>query len=175
MKNLALLDEMQLNLAKERVLVLDDVVDNNSMFYLEYQLNKLKKIDKDLGVKKPEPIEILINSPGGSVLDCLGLINLIYSMKEEGYIIKTHIRGYAASCASVIAVCGSKGHRTMGRFSRHLVHQVSGGVVGELQLMQNELEFTEELWKDLKKIYMENSNFKDEDLEEIKNINLTYG
>lgn len=52
MKNLALLDEMQLNLAKERVLVLDDVVDNNSMFYLEYQLNKLKKIDKDLGVKK---------------------------------------------------------------------------------------------------------------------------
>lgn len=51
MKNLALLDEMQLNLAKERVLVLDDVVDNNSMFYLEYQLNKLKKIDKDLGIK----------------------------------------------------------------------------------------------------------------------------
>lgn len=172
MKNLALLDEMQLNLAKERVLVLDDVVDNNSMFYLEYQLNKLKKIDKDLDVKKPEPIEILINSPGGSVLDCLGLINLIYSMKEEGYVIKTHIRGYAASCASVIAVCGSKGYRTMGRFSRHLVHQVSGGVVGELQLMQNELEFTEELWKDLKKIYMENSNFKNEDLEEIKKYKL---
>ena len=60
----------------------------------------------------------------------------------------------------------------MGRFSRHLIHQVSGGVVGELQLMQNELEFTEELWEDLKNIYMENSNLKNEDLEEIKKYKL---
>lgn len=97
---------------------------------------------QSIGVKK---IDIYINSPGGSVYDCLGLYDLIQNLKNKGIIIRTINVGLAASAAAVLLLSGSNGYRDSLPNCRILLHQPSSGTYGTVTDMTIELVECQEL------------------------------
>jgi ATP-dependent Clp protease protease subunit len=89
-----------------------------------------------------EPITILINSPGGSILNGMVLIDV---MQACPCTIQTVSLGIAASMGAVILAAGTKGHRFVSPNSQVMVHQplISGGIPGgncsEIESVANSL------------------------------------
>lgn len=108
-------------LMKERVLFLtgevhDDVADRliASMLFLE--------------AENPEkPINMYINSPGGSVTAGLAIYDVMQYIKCP---IHTFIVGQAASMGSFLAQAGAPGSRFVLPESRTMIHRVSHGLRG---------------------------------------------
>jgi ATP-dependent Clp endopeptidase proteolytic subunit ClpP len=67
-------------------------------------------------------INVRINSPGGSVIDGMGIFAAIQNSKAE---VNTYIDGIAASAAGFIAMAGKK--RYMAAHALLMMHNVSGG------------------------------------------------
>lgn len=79
-------------------------------------------------------IEIIFNSPGGSVFAGMDLFDYIVQLRGEGHAVTTVTRGYAASMGGILLQAGSK--RVMGKEAYILIHEVStwaGGKVGEIE------------------------------------------
>lgn len=70
-------------------------------------------------------IDIRINSLGGDVFTGMAIFNVISQIDAD---INLYVDGVAASMAGVIALCGRPLH--MSRYSRLMLHQVSGGIYG---------------------------------------------
>ena len=70
-------------------------------------------------------IDVRINSMGGEVYAGLAIFN---ALRESEANINIYVDGVAASMAAVIALCGRPLH--MSRYSRLMLHAVSGGVHG---------------------------------------------
>lgn len=112
---------------KSRVLYLNDQV----QFPLVTELvNKLK----ELNAKSSEPIWLLIDSPGGSVLDGATLISEIEASKAPVFTVCTRL------CASMAAMIHSYGTK---RFSTDrailMYHPASGGAQGQVPNMLSQL------------------------------------
>lgn len=78
-----------------------------------------------------EPVNIYINSPGGSVNAGLVIYDAIQSLKER-LEINMYCTGMAASMAAVIFAGGEEGHRFILPHSKVMIHEplISGGVGG---------------------------------------------
>ena len=79
-------------------------------------------------------IEIIFNSPGGSVFAGMDLFDYIVQLRSEGHNVTTVARGYAASMGGILLQAGTK--RVMGKEAYILIHEVStwaGGKVGEIE------------------------------------------
>lgn len=72
--------------------------------------------------KKPQVIDIYINSGGGNLYTTKSILMLLNLARNKGAIIRTTVMGIAASCASIIAIQGTKGFRVMYEQSYNLVH-----------------------------------------------------
>jgi ATP-dependent Clp protease protease subunit len=79
-------------------------------------------------------ISIYINSPGGSISDGLAIID---AMRSVPCPVATYIVGVAASMASVIACCGTKGRRFALPHAEHMMHQ---GRIGGFEGQATDLE-----------------------------------
>lgn len=87
-----------------------------------------------------KPIDIYINSPGGSVVDAgLMIYDTLKGMKTE---VNLHCIGMAASMAAVILAGGKKGHRYILPHSKTMIHEplISGGVGGSATTIQRTAE-----------------------------------
>ncbi|MBF0454006.1 MAG: ATP-dependent Clp protease proteolytic subunit [Magnetococcales bacterium] len=76
------------------------------------------------------PVDLYINSPGGSVFEGLAISNAI----ERRRTVTVHVDGVAASIASVIAISGEK--LVMPSNSFLMVHNPSGTVAGDAEKMR---------------------------------------
>lgn len=74
------------------------------------------------------PIDLYINSPGGSVLDGLAIIDTMLCIQAP---ISTICLGKAFSMAAWILAAGSKGQRLATPHSEIMIHQLSAGIHGE--------------------------------------------
>ena len=79
-------------------------------------------------------ISMYVNSPGGSITDGLAIIDTMRSLPCP---VATYIVGQAASMASVIACCGTKGRRFALRHAENLMHQ---GRIGGFEGQATDLE-----------------------------------
>lgn len=70
-------------------------------------------------------IDVHINSMGGEVFAGIAIFN---ALKDSPSIVNIYVDGLAASIAGVIALCGKPLH--MSRFSRLMLHSVSGSCMG---------------------------------------------
>ena len=104
-----------------RVVVLDDEVNENSALLVILQL---LKFDAD---NKNEPIHFYINSGGGSVDSGMAIYDTINYISAPVY---TYCYGIAASMGAFLLSCGEKGHRYSLPRARIMIHQplVSGGL-----------------------------------------------
>lgn len=103
--------------------------------------DKLKRIYEIYNLSYiPQPIEIFIDSYGGNVYQCFGLLSL---MKNSKTPIHTIVTGCAMSCGFMILISGHK--RFAYEYSTALYHQVSSGTWGKLKDMQEDIQETERL------------------------------
>jgi len=75
-------------------------------------------------------ITLYINSPGGSVLCGLGIVDLMNYISSD---VATVNIGMCASMGSVLLSSGTKGKRSSLIYSKVMTHQVSHGTQGNLQ------------------------------------------
>ena len=111
-----------------------------------------------------DPIDIYINSSGGSVIDGLSIIDTINLIKSP---VNTICTGLAASMGAVLLSCGKKGSRAVLPHSRVMIHQVSSGMWGTISDLEIELKQTERCKQDIYKILAENLNKPYEEIEKL--------
>lgn len=78
-------------------------------------------------------IQMFINSPGGSVIDGLGIYDTMQYVSPD---IGTICTGMAASMGAVLLCAGTKGKRTGLFHSRVMIHQPLGGMQGQVTEME---------------------------------------
>jgi ATP-dependent Clp protease protease subunit len=74
------------------------------------------------------PINLYINSPGGSVSDGLAIYDTMQYIRAP---LHTLCMGSAASMAALLMAAGTKGHRQALPNSQLMVHQPTGGARGQ--------------------------------------------
>ena len=159
-----LISQYKLSMAVNyRKIYIIDSITTESVFEYIYYLNKIVESDKLHNEKKP--IEIFVNSGGGSVINGFALISFIEQLKDSGYQIITINMGLAGSMSFVISICGSI--RKAYRYARYMCHDISFEAVGkskEIADVLKESMVIREIYSDIIKKY---SNISDDDLTEI--------
>jgi len=127
-------------------------VSTKENFTLNKEISRLDRemqmISMKLGLQVPIPIHLRINSYGGSVFAAFGSIDYMNQSKTPIY---TYIDGCAASAGTIMSVCGTQ--RFIGENSYMLVHQLSSGMWGKYQELQDDMKNSENLMKRIKEIY----------------------
>ena len=108
-------------LLKDRIIMLQGVVEDGMANLVVAQMLFLESQNPD------KPINLYINSPGGSVTAGLAIYDTMQFIKCE---IQTMVMGQAASMGSFLAQAGTKGKRFVLPESRTMIHRVSSGTRG---------------------------------------------
>jgi len=160
----------ELPLPKPRNLYLPKQVDQASMNALTKSILEIN--DNDEYIKKlyavhdldynPKPIKIYIDSYGGAVYQCFGLLGV---MEKSETPIHTIVTGAAMSCGFMILISG---HKRFGySLSTPLYHQVSTVARGKVQDVEEHLEETKRLQKKIEEITLNKTNISRKKLTEI--------
>lgn len=128
-----IIEERQLNVAAMSVfdrLMMDRIiwcagpVNDRMAIIVQAQLLFLSQQDPK------KTITMHIDSPGGSVKAGLSMVDVMQYIDAPIQTINT---GMAASMGSVLLGAGTKGMRSSLRFSKTMLHQSSGGAMGNIQ------------------------------------------
>ena len=144
MRTPSIVEEREMNVAvmsvfdrliKDRIIWVSGVVDDVMSDVVQAQLLYLDSTGN-------EEITMYINTPGGSVMAGLGIIDTMEIVKSD---IRTVNIGMCASMGSVLVAAGTKGKRQTLINSQVMTHQVSYGASGNVQdvrITQREAEKT---------------------------------
>ncbi|WP_028644376.1 ATP-dependent Clp protease proteolytic subunit [Nocardioides sp. URHA0020] len=110
-------------LLTDRIIYLGTEVDDGVANVVIAQLLHLESESPDA------PINLYLNSPGGSVTSMLAIYDAMQFIRPE---VGTACVGQAASSAAVLLAAGAPGRRTVLPHARVVLHQPSGGGQGTL-------------------------------------------
>jgi ATP-dependent Clp protease protease subunit len=161
---------VNLELPKERNLYLQKQVDQASMGDLTQKIieineddARLKKLYDVYGIEyKPKPIKIYIDSYGGQVYQCFGLLGVMEKSKTP---VHTIVTGCAMSCGFMILISGHK--RFAYKLSTPLYHQVSTVKSGTLKEIEEDIMETKRLQETIEEITLERTKITKKKLKEI--------
>ncbi len=111
-------------LLKERIIFLGEAIDDHVANLVIAQLLFLEAEDPK------KEIKLYINSPGGSVTAALAIYDTMQYVKPD---VITVCIGQAASAAAVLLAAGASGKRMSLPNARVMIHQVMGGVEGQVR------------------------------------------
>ncbi len=111
-------------LLKERIIFLGEMIDDHVANLVIAQLLFLEAEDPKKDIK------LYINSPGGSVTAAMAIYDTMQYVKPD---IITVCIGQAASAAAVLLTSGTTGKRMSLPNARVMIHQVMGGVEGQVR------------------------------------------
>ncbi|MBX4187208.1 MAG: ATP-dependent Clp endopeptidase proteolytic subunit ClpP [Candidatus Doudnabacteria bacterium] len=111
-------------LLKERIIFLGEMIDDHVANLVIAQLLFLEAEDPK------KEIKLYINSPGGSVTAALAIYDTMQYVKPD---VITVCIGQAASAAAVLLAAGAAGKRMSLPNARVMLHQVMGGVEGQVR------------------------------------------
>jgi ATP-dependent Clp protease protease subunit len=109
-------------LMRDRIIWVSGPVNQQMCDIVQAQLMYLDSVEK-------RDITMHINSPGGSVLHGLGIVDVMRYINSDVATINT---GMAASMGSILLSSGTKGKRSSLNFSKVMIHQVSSGASGHV-------------------------------------------
>jgi ATP-dependent Clp protease protease subunit len=109
-------------LLKDRIIFIADTITAQTASVVVAQLLFLE------GQDSKRDINMYIHSPGGSVSAGLAIYDTMEFIKPD---IATFCMGSAASMASVLLAAGKKGKRSILPHARVMIHQPSGGAMGQ--------------------------------------------
>ena len=130
--------------------------------------NKLNELDFNGRLFKisynqdPPPINLHIQSSGGTLMNSFYIVDLIESLETP---VNTYVDGYSASAATLINVVGSKRYIT--KNSMMMIHQLSSGSLGKYEELQDDSNNMNLLMNKIKNIYLKNTNIPEEVLNQI--------
>jgi ATP-dependent Clp protease protease subunit len=159
----------ELSLPIERDIFLSKQVNQDSMNEIVKKIIHInesdkhnKKLYKLHGIKyKRKPIRLFIDSYGGTVYQCLGLIGVMEKSKTP---VHTYVTGCAMSCGFLILINGHK--RFAYKYATPLYHQVSGGLWGKLKDMEEDIDETKRLQKVIEEMTLRRTKITPEILKE---------
>jgi ATP-dependent Clp protease protease subunit len=131
---------------------------NKKLRELENNIAQLQSTTGITGI----PIKLRINSGGGSLFDGFAAVDAIRTCKTP---VHTYIDGGAASAATLMSVVGHK--RFMNRHSFMLIHQLSGGMWGKFEEMQDEVRNSQLLMDTIQEIYVKHTKIPKKVLKEL--------
>jgi ATP-dependent Clp protease protease subunit len=143
-------------LLRDRIVMLDTDVNENSASLVVAQMLFLESEDPD------RDILFYINSPGGSVISGLSILDTMQFIKCD---VSTIVMGQAASMGSLLASSGTKGKRLILPRARHLIHQPLGGAQGQASDMEIQVNEILRMKKQLTEIYVSTTGKSYEQLE----------
>lgn len=111
-------------LLMDRIIWLSGPVTQQMSDIVQAQLLFLDSVDKR------KDITLYVNSPGGSVMCGLGIVDVMNYISAD---VATINIGMAASMGSVILSSGTKGKRSSLIYSKVMTHQVSHGTEGVIE------------------------------------------
>mgnify|MGYP003383977580 CR=1 FL=1 len=111
---------------------------------------------------KAKPIEIMIDSYGGMVYQCMGLVSVVENSDTP---VWTYVTGAAMSCGFILLISGHK--RFAYKRATPLYHQVSSGAFGKVKDMEERVEETKRLQDILEDITIEKTKISKKKLTEI--------
>jgi len=153
-----------------RNLFLAQQVDQDSMNALSKLILDIRESDDYLKglyqlhnlTYEPKPIVIHIDSYGGAIYQCFGLLSI---MKKEGTPVDTVVTGCAMSCGFLIAIHGRK--RKIHKHSTMMYHQVSSGTRGKVADIKEDLIEAMRLQKIIEEMTLENTKITKKKLEKV--------
>lgn len=98
-------------------------------------------------------IEVVFNSPGGSVIDGMALYDFLQQLRRDGHRITTTGMGIAASMAGILLQAGDV--RRMGREAWVLIHEGSFGVQGSIGQVEDRFEWVKRIQDRILDIFAE--------------------
>jgi ATP-dependent Clp protease, protease subunit len=91
-------------------------------------------------------VTMFINSPGGSVIDGLGIYDTMQYIAPD---VATICTGLAASMGAVLLLAGAKGKRSCLHHGHIMIHQPSGGMSGQVSDMEIQYNLVKKMQKNL--------------------------
>lgn len=154
-----------------RDLYLTDEINSYTVQHIIESINAINKLDdfesRNYSVinceYNPPPINIYINSPGGSAMATLSLITTIESSETP---IHTHCIGEASSAALFIFAVGHVRHAY--KHSIFMYHQISAGTGGTFKDIEDQVETIKHLQERLEEVFSIYTKFTKEELETIR-------
>lgn len=110
-----------------------------------------------------KPIELIVNTYGGSLYDGFGLVGIINKSTTPVY---TYCYGKAMSMGFMIFIAGKK--RFIHPLGTLMYHEASKYINGELEHIKQELRETERLMNLYDNYVINRTNLRQKDLDEIK-------
>lgn len=129
-------------LYKDRIIMLVDEVNEDTATSVIAQL-------LHLNTESYDDITLLINSPGGSVIDGLAIYDTMNRIESNVITIAT---GQASSMGAFLLSSGTKGKRKATKSTRIMIHSLSGGAVGnyhDMKVSHKESEFLQNYLSDV--------------------------
>lgn len=127
---------------------------NNEFIENKYELNEIATL-------QPKPLYLHINSYGGDLLAVMAVIDAIQNSDIPVYTI---IEGCAASAGTLMSVVGHR--RLITRNSYMLIHQLSSGMYGKMEELEDEMINNKVFMKRIYDIYEEKTNMKKREIVE---------
>ena len=161
-----ILEERQLNVTQmdifsrllyDRILYFTGEVNRETCDTMNAELLYLDSLDG-------RDISLYINSPGGSVVDGLSVIDTINFINSD---VSTICMGMAASMGSVLLSNGAKGKRLVLPHSRIMIHQVSSAMRGTVSDMEIEFAETQRCKRDIYNILAKNTGHTFDEIEKL--------
>ena len=131
----------------DSVIYLNDEIEGHTLFDLMIRVRRILKFRKTESYtgNVGDPINLMINSPGGDIHEMMGIIDYIKSVNVK---INTICRGRAFSAASVILTNGT-GVRMVSKNSTIMFHQASSMISGKMTDVTATVEFVKQVEQDI--------------------------
>lgn len=123
--------DLYARLVKDRIVFLDEVIDQEVASSIVAQLLYLDSLESDQSIK------LYINSPGGQCYSAYAIVDTIQLLQHD---VETIVFGYACSAAAIVATSGTKGKRHMLPSARLMIHEPSYGTYGKLTDMEIDMD-----------------------------------
>lgn len=124
---------------ESRRLYLNSDIDENVIDSIVYHIIRYNRIDKGIPKEQRKPIILYINSPGGSVADGYGVIDVILTSKTPIYTVNV------ANCLSMALLIFIAGHKRYAMpHSEFLLHDGASGGFDSSNKMQDRMKFESE-------------------------------
>ena len=120
---------------------------------------------------EPKPITFYVSTWGGDALGMFGIYDLMRIVREE-CAIETFGLGKVMSAGVLLLAAGTKGQRKIGKHCRVMMHSVRGGHVGTIHSLENEMDETRWIQKQLIQSLVEETNLTEKQLKRMLGKNL---
>ena len=146
-------------LMMDRIIWISGPVEERMATIVQAQLMFLDSLGK-------KDIKLHLNTPGGSVIDGLGIVDVMDYISSD---VETINVGMCASMGSILLSSGTKGKRSSLRFSKVMTHHVSSGTRGVIDDQRISLMESEKYNYILFKILAENCGKTFDEIHDLSN------